>query len=455
MILDFINSLGNAISAILTDVIYDSGLYVSESGVEGNFTIKLSDPKNVTLNITSDHCSFVPDQLVFTTGDYDTPQAVTISTDGSTFNGVIKDIISARDDDGKLYGMVSVLAVDNNIDSDLYDDDPADHYHWTTEADLDAMRIQAIEWIWGVGASLPTDTLSGWTTHTNDVYINLDGFIGLDSCEKSTLILSGDWEVVFYHFIPTSSNGKMILNPIGHGDNWNQIQTHLMGDAFEYFVNEGYHVIGWYMVGRGPNPTGDGIDQGVGGDGGTHDQMIALESSSPYFNPLDYFLRPGIAAVNYAVAQGYADIFMHGLSGGGWTSAWIPGIDTRIDKSFALCGTQPKFIHYVVNTESGDYEQGVNNPADDPRSSDFVVAQYDDETSYLDLHCLSAQGRAHYVMHNINDPSASINGYYTTIYKDSVKDKLGSIGTYNSFVFDGPANHQYTEEMFDQILALL
>ena len=39
-------------------------------------------------------------------------------------------------------------------------------------------------------------------------------------------------------------------------------------------------------------------------------------------HPLRYFLEPAYLTANFAKAKGYADIFMAGLSGGGWSTTF-------------------------------------------------------------------------------------------------------------------------------------
>jgi hypothetical protein len=49
-------------------------------------------------------------------------------------------------------------------------------------------------------------------------------------------------------------------------------------------------------------------------------------------HPLRYFIEPVVVALNWAEeVYGYSRRIMVGLSGGGWTTVVVSGIDTRID----------------------------------------------------------------------------------------------------------------------------
>jgi hypothetical protein len=58
-------------------------------------------------------------------------------------------------------------------------------------------------------------------------------------------------------------------------------------------------------------------------------------------SPLRYFLQPAYLTVNYAKTAGYEQVFMAGLSGGGWTTTFAAAIDKRIDASFPIAGSTP------------------------------------------------------------------------------------------------------------------
>ena len=56
---------------------------------------------------------------------------------------------------------------------------------------------------------------------------------------------------------------------------------------------------------------------------------------------LRYFVEPAYLTANYAFAQGYEQLHMAGLSGGGWTTTVAAAIDKRITASFPIAGSVP------------------------------------------------------------------------------------------------------------------
>ena len=66
-----------------------------------------------------------------------------------------------------------------------------------------------------------------------------------------------------------------------------------------------------------------------------------LPSPLPGDHPLRYFIEPVVLTANYAVAQGYEEINMAGLSGGGWSTTFAPAVDKRIKRSFPIAGSVP------------------------------------------------------------------------------------------------------------------
>mmetsp|Transcript_29982 Transcript_29982/g.89712 ORF Transcript_29982/g.89712 Transcript_29982/m.89712 type:complete len:450 (-) Transcript_29982:193-1542(-) len=88
-------------------------------------------------------------------------------------------------------------------------------------------------------------------------------------------------------------------------------------------------------------------------------------------HPLRYFLEPAYLTVNYAVAQGYEDIYMAGLSGGGWSTTFAAAIDKRIKASFPIAGSTPCAMRNPTGLFPGqvwtgsdreDYEQNCLQP---------------------------------------------------------------------------------------------
>ena len=90
---------------------------------------------------------------------------------------------------------------------------------------------------------------------------------------------------------------------------------------------------------------------------------------------LRYFLEPAYLTVNYAEAQGYEDVYMAGLSGGGWSTTFAAAIDKRIKASFPIAGSVPCGMRNPESWVAGqnwtgdadeDYEQNCRPNSTDP-----------------------------------------------------------------------------------------
>jgi hypothetical protein len=93
---------------------------------------------------------------------------------------------------------------------------------------------------------------------------------------------------------------------------------------------------------------------------GDHNWMWQWEQQGD--SPLRYFLQPAYLTVNYAKTAGYEQVFMAGLSGGGWTTTFAAAIDKRIDASFPIAGSLPCDMR---NPESWDHPQSWTGDSDE------------------------------------------------------------------------------------------
>ena len=86
-----------------------------------------------------------------------------------------------------------------------------------------------------------------------------------------------------------------------------------------------------------------------------HGAFAALEAQGlPVFR---YFMEPIVRAVAFALARGYTQVVMGGLSGGGWSTTLAAAIDPRIGLSMPVAGSVPCDFSHV----SWDFEQQCNS----------------------------------------------------------------------------------------------
>lgn len=210
-----------------------------------------------------------------------------------------------------------------------------------------------------------------------------------------------------------------------------------------------------------------GVNLGPGSSGKTvnsnHWWFLQWEEKGDH--PLRYFLEPCVLTMNFAKEQGYQDVYMAGLSGGGWTTTFAPAIDKRIKGSFPIAGSVPCAMRNPLGRVPGqnwtgsdaeDYEQSCmpstlkpGRGDDNPGRPAFAACNY--TCQYLlaglepgrfqvqilherDSCCFSPQGRHNQMLnyqHNIraelqasDRQGDSLHGWFTTVADDHTKHEV-------------------------------
>ncbi len=182
----------------------------------------------------------------------------------------------------------------------------------------------------------------------------------LDSIDKMEIRL-GNNPVDFpskskvYLFHPHNSNGKLFIYHSGHCAGVAIAEDILdinngtePGLVIPSLVAEGYTVLAVPMISYKATPV-DGIACGYN----NHDELFA---DGHYTNPLSFYFKPLIASLNYLGRSNYSDIYMCGLSGGGWATSVYPAIDSSVTCSFPIAGSWPMPVRQKFYP-GGDLEQ--------------------------------------------------------------------------------------------------
>jgi len=130
-----------------------------------------------------------------------------------------------------------------------------------------------------------------------------------------------------------------------------------------------------------------------------------------------FFLEPIVVGINHFIHRfpDYNDVSMLGLSGGGWTTALMAAIDTRIDLSIPVAGSYPLYLRELYQSE-GDAEQSW-------------PALYEDRASWLDLYILGAHGPGRrQIQLNSQFDSCCFYGLGFLSYDEAVMDALARLG---------------------------
>ena len=216
--------------------------------------------------------------------------------------------------------------------------------------------------------------------------------------------------------VPSTRNGKAVLIVDGHGTDRNYIALHLLA--------LGYDILYVEMPGWDPNEYPDGSYH-------AHDHIGATVTD---INPLRLFLEPSVVAVNELVEEGYSDISIVGLSGGGWTATVVSALDTRILRAFPVAGSSPRCF-WDAAMGLPDYEQ--IHPL----------------WNYPALFYMSAYGRRTRVFYNDPDRAFNPEGRELMFEKfgADINRALGGEGRFTVLIENHRFGHMYTPQVFSKI----
>jgi hypothetical protein len=302
--------------------------------------------------------------------------------------------------------------------------------------DVERVRAALTAFLWG-DQGLPSTVPEEVSQDFSDVrYADLSS---LDSIDKLIVRMDFGLESHIYHFRPKSPNNKAVLFHQGHrGDFF------LSKVQIGTFLDHGYSVLAFSMplLGLNNQPIVQlprfGNLQLI-----DHDSMKFLVPENGH--PLQYFVEPVIAAINYLEQNhSYSSISMVGISGGGWTTTIVAAFDTRIKKSFPVAGSYPVYLRSNSLRDWGDYEQ--THPA------------FYRNANYLELYALGAYGSGRMQLQVINQFDACcFAGTKWDTYVDKVKAlviELGS-GEFKFYLDASHTEHALSSATMDRILSEL
>ena len=200
-----------------------------------------------------------------------------------------------------------------------------------TAEDVEEVRAELIDFVFG--EPLPTRMPDRVRPDTDDAFPG--HWIQELKVDKEGL------SSIVYLIHPDSWNGALALYHQGPGGDIRAIGQSTIVTLLE----AGYHVLAFSMPMIGMNTHPFETDE--------HYELSARE------HPLGYFAEPVVVALNWAEATyEYSRRIMLGLSGGGWTTVLVAGIDERIDASYPISGSWPHYLRDAVG-HFGDYEDRI------------------------------------------------------------------------------------------------
>jgi hypothetical protein len=397
-------------------------LFVSTSPVvEGNsivvpICLSHAPSGNVTISLSATGLSFSSSSLTFTSGDYSTPQDVTVSVtnDATDTSGIEtrKILLRATSSDSGYSGDSTYIGVKTfdgaySINAVLAQDTLINRAQKYTAKGLDSLRIQLVRSLWE-GYSLPTISASVTNSTYTGTYKILNASLTA-ACREITYA-NTLFSYKAYVFEPSViGNGKIVYYTEGH------FATATEGGQvplLDSCLARGYVVV--YI----PMLAYFGSTQYLAPISQIH---TINPQSYININPLSHFLNAYVSVVNYCEDH-YAptESVMMGLSGGGWATTVYAAIDTRIDKMISMSGTQPIYVNW--QNGFGDFEQGF--AAVTPSSINDI---YNAAGRYLDLYAMCSYQRKYIQIQARYDPCCFGGKYYQT-WADKTQQIVRKVG---------------------------
>jgi hypothetical protein len=200
-----------------------------------------------------------------------------------------------------------------------------------TSEDADEVRAETSEFVFG--GPLPT-------RFPDQVQPTTDGYFPGHWIERVTVETEGLTSFA-YLIHPFSWNGELAIYHQGHAGDFREFGQ----KSILELLAADYQVLAFSMPMVGMNTHPFETDD--------HSELDARE------HPLRYFVDPVVVALNWAESTySYSRRIMIGLSGGGWTTTVVAGIDQRIDASYPVAGSWPHYLRDVFGS-FGCYEERI------------------------------------------------------------------------------------------------
>jgi hypothetical protein len=270
----------------------------------------------------------------------------------------------------------------------------------TSPTDIITRRATLINQLWGT-SNLPT-TLPKVTTGISNPFptynvARVDQYVASMS--------NGQSNTSNLYNANSPNNGRVVIFNPGHQDtcDWTGMASgYRIQPVLQALLAAGYSVFAMNMPACGVVSS-----------------HLALFSS--YGNiAMSYFLEPAVQAMNYWDANHSFDRYdMIGLSGGGWTTTILPGLDTRIKISIPVAGS---WVGFTQGQTGGTGEGGCINCSEQAWVNFFSVA------GYIDFYTMASYGanRRQYQIVNYSDNCCFGNADYTAYNGPSYYDPTWS-----------------------------
>lgn len=232
-----------------------------------------------------------------------------------------------------------------DIDSSYSETNIASLIQIKNDEDLKNKRRDLVRFIWGEGASINFHPSKVEQTSPLAPFQKLKN---LKSMEILTIDMKEGLQSIVYLFEPIQSTNRLLIYHEGRKENQGMTQKNI-----QFFLDRGYSLalLAPPLLGRNNQPL-------VSINGLEKFKMEKLEHLKFLDHPLQFFVEPVAAALNYAVKkQNYSSIAMTGLDTGGWVTTLFSALDDRITRSYPVGGFTPLFLRSKAPWDWGEFPE--------------------------------------------------------------------------------------------------
>ncbi len=136
----------------------------------------------------------------------------------------------------------------------------------------------------------------------------------------------------------------------------------------QYALSNSIDVLAMSMLGKGYNYDNGWFPSTVSPSGKVNlDSTVAnrhdiyslfKDTNFPEVDGLALFLSPHYWQIK-KISENYDEIFIVGLSGGGWYTVWLNSLIAEIDLAISVAGSVP-LVYNIMSDNVGDYEQNYS-----------------------------------------------------------------------------------------------
>ena len=307
-----------------------------------------------------------------------------------------------------------------------------------TRSDAGYMRTKLIRYLWKQD-NFPLNVLPAKVT-TGITDPDFSPMASVASIDR--LDVTQEFGIKTYEYLLHARNpiNKLMIYHSGHEGTFRVHKAEI-----QYFLDRGYDVLGVSMPLIRDSHSGWDYPTPHLRDFGnvtlyTHEYLPLVESST--YSPMKLFFEPVAEGLNYALKQqGYSQVAMMGLSGGGWTTTVYAALDVRVRRAYPIAGTLPLYMHYTYNP--GDWEQ--------------VERSFYHVADYLELYIMGvSHGLRRHELQILNsrDPSSFSGAIYQSApYEPVIDDRIrtaGIDGTFDVYI-DPNAQHSISPNALNVI----